>query len=140
VTRRRVRHVVTENQRVRDVVARLRAGDVDGIGPLLTASHESMRDDYEITVPEVDLAVSTALEAGALGARMTGGGFGGCVLALVAADTTEEVAAAVRRAFAAHRFTAPDTFIAEPSPGAGPLSSVAHGPVPARSPSWPESA
>jgi galactokinase len=121
VTRRRVRHVVTENQRVRDVVARLRAGEVDRIGPLLTASHASMRDDYEITVPEVDLAVSTALEAGALGARMTGGGFGGCVLALVAAGTTEEVAHAVRAAFAGHGFTAPDTFVAEPGPGAGPI-------------------
>jgi galactokinase len=105
------------------VVARLRAGEVDRIGPLLTASHESMRDDYEITVPEVDLAVTSALGAGALGARMTGGGFGGCVLALVGADTTEEVADAVRAAFASHAFTAPDTFIAEPSPGAGPLPS-----------------
>ena len=121
VTRRRVRHVVTENQRVRDVVARLRAGELDRIGPLLTASHESMRDDYEITVPEVDLAVTAALDAGALGARMTGGGFGGCVLALVAADTTDTVAHAVRVAFAGRGFTAPNTFIAEPGPGAGPL-------------------
>ncbi|KAB1920378.1 galactokinase, partial [Micromonospora sp. ALFpr18c] len=81
-TRRRVRHVVTEDQRVLDTVALLRAGRVQDIGPLLTASHVSMRDDFEITVPEIDTAVEAALEAGALGARMTGGGFGGCVLAL----------------------------------------------------------
>ena len=84
--RRRVRHVVTEDQRVLDTVALLRAGRVREIGPLLTASHASMRDDFEITVPEIDTAVEAALAAGAYGARMTGGGFGGCVLALVDAD------------------------------------------------------
>ena len=83
---RRARHVVTENARVLDTVAALRAGRVADIGPLLSASHASMRDDFEITVPRVDLIASTAEAAGALGARMTGGGFGGCVLALVPAD------------------------------------------------------
>ena len=84
VTRRRVRHVVTENQRVLDTVALLTAGRPDEIGPLLTASHASLRDDFEVTVPELDTAVEAALAAGAYGARMTGGGFGGCVIALSA--------------------------------------------------------
>jgi galactokinase len=122
VTRRRVRHVVTENQRVLDTVALLRAGDVTGIGPLMTASHASMRDDYEITVPQVDLIVETALESGADGARMTGGGFGGCVLALVDADRASAVADAVTAAFAAAGYDTPAWFVARPSEGAGRLA------------------
>ncbi|MEV4618069.1 galactokinase [Asanoa sp. NPDC049573] len=118
VMRRRVRHVVTEDQRVLDTVELLRAGRVREIGPLLTASHASMRDDFEITVPEVDLAVSTALAAGAYGARMTGGGFGGCVLALVDADALDAVAAAVAAGYAERAFTAPVWFAARPGAGA----------------------
>jgi galactokinase len=118
--RRRVRHVVTENQRVLDTVALLQTGRVREIAPLLSASHASMRDDYEITVPEVDLAAATAEAAGAYGARMTGGGFGGCVIALVDADAADPVAAAVTDAFAAQGFTAPAPFVAVPSAGAGP--------------------
>ncbi|MEU1683506.1 galactokinase [Micromonospora zamorensis] len=117
-TRRRVRHVVTEDQRVLDTVALLRAARVRDIGPLLTASHVSMRDDFEITVPEIDTAVEAALAAGALGARMTGGGFGGCVLALVEADRADEVAAAVTAAYAERGFTAPGTLTVVPAPGA----------------------
>jgi galactokinase len=112
VSARRVRHVVTENDRVLDTVQRLRDGAVTGIGPLLTASHASMRDDYEITVAEVDTAVETAMAAGAYGARMTGGGFGGCVLALVDADAVEPVADAVTKAFAVKGFAAPSWFAA----------------------------
>jgi galactokinase len=118
VMRRRVRHVVTENQRVLDTVALLRSGRYGDIGPLLTASHASMRDDYEITVPEVDTAVSAALDAGAYGARMTGGGFGGCVLALIDAPATDTVGTAVAKAFADAGFTAPAAFPAVPSGGA----------------------
>ncbi|MER7443259.1 galactokinase [Micromonospora avicenniae] len=117
-TRRRVRHVVTEDQRVLDTVALLRAGRVREIGPLLTASHVSMRDDFEITVPEIDTAVEAALAAGALGARMTGGGFGGCVLALVEAAAADSVAAAVTAAYAERGFTAPGTVTVLPAPGA----------------------
>lgn len=85
-TGRRVRHVVTENGRVLDTVALLDEGrDPRGIGPWLTASHESLRDDYEVTVAELDTAMEAALGAGAYGARMVGGGFGGSVIAL--ADT-----------------------------------------------------
>ncbi|MER7415433.1 galactokinase [Micromonospora peucetia] len=117
-TRRRVRHVVTENQRVLDTVALLRAGRVREIGPLLTASHASMRDDFEITVPEVDTAVEAALAAGALGARMTGGGFGGCVLALVGTERADAVAAAVTAAYAERGFPAPGHVTVLPGPGA----------------------
>jgi galactokinase len=122
VLRRRVRHVVTENLRVLSVVDLLRAGEPRRIGPLMTESHASMRDDFEITVPEVDTAVSAALGAGAYGARMTGGGFGGCVLALVDADATDLVAAAVAEAFAARGFAAPAPFVATPSAGATRLA------------------
>ncbi|MGC4852107.1 galactokinase [Micromonospora sp. DT4] len=117
-TRRRVRHVVTEDQRVLDTVTLLRAGRVRDIGPLLTASHVSMRDDFEITVPEIDTAVEAALSAGALGARMTGGGFGGCVLALVETDRADAVAEAVRAAYAERNYTAPTTVPVLPAPGA----------------------
>ncbi|MFR9778177.1 galactokinase [Micromonospora sp. MS34] len=117
-TRRRVRHVVTEDQRVLDTVALLRAGRVRDIGPLLTGSHASMRDDFEITVPEVDTAVEAALAAGAYGARMTGGGFGGCVLALVDASSADAVAAAVTAAYADRGFAAPGTLTVLPATGA----------------------
>jgi galactokinase len=116
--RRRVRHIVTENQRVLDTVELLRAGRIREIGPLLTASHASMRDDFEITVDQVDVAVRAALGAGAYGARMTGGGFGGCVLALIDSDATAAVTAAVRDAYAERDFTAPTTWPATPGPGA----------------------
>ncbi len=120
---RRVRHVVTEDARVLDVVARLRAGsDPRGIGPFLTQSHASMRDDFEITVPQVDTAVEAALSAGAHGARMTGGGFGGCVIALVEADAVDEVVSAVERAYSDEGFDAPAAFVAEPSDGARRLA------------------
>lgn len=115
---RRVRHIVTENQRVLDSVAALGAGDYPRLGELMTASHASMRDDYEITETSVDLAVETALASGALGARMTGGGFGGCVLALVAADRVATVTAAVVAAFAAAGLDEPVTFLGRPSAGA----------------------
>ena len=110
--------MVTENQRVLDTVALLRAGRVRDTGPLLTASHASMRDDFEITVPEVDTAVEAALAAGAYGARMTGGGFGGCVLALVDTDAAAEVAAAVTAAYAERGFRSPHPLTVLPAGGA----------------------
>nr|WP_300150295.1 galactokinase [Propionicimonas sp.] len=115
---RRVRHIVTENQRVLDSMTALAAADYAELGRLMTASHVSMRDDYEITEASVDLAVDTALAAGALGARMTGGGFGGCVLALIRADEEQRVADAVRGAFADAGLTEPVTFVGRPSAGA----------------------
>ncbi len=83
---RRVRHVLSENQRVRDTVAALRADDLGAVGELLDASHASLRDDYEISTPAVDAAVRRLREAGASGARLVGGGFGGSVLGLFAPD------------------------------------------------------
>ncbi|TWD81884.1 galactokinase [Kribbella amoyensis] len=118
VDRRRVRHVVTEIRRVEDAVALMRAGRLREVGPLFTASHASLRDDFEITVPELDVAVDTALAAGALGARMTGGGFGGCIIALVEAAAAEQVFAAIEKAFAEHGFRAPTSLAADPSAGA----------------------
>jgi galactokinase len=97
----------------------LRAGRVADLAPLLDASHASMRDDFEITVPTVDLAVETARERGALGARMTGGGFGGCIIALAAVGTADEVAAGIAERFAAEGFNPPAHFVGVPSAGAG---------------------
>jgi galactokinase len=118
VTFRRVRHVVTENQRVLDTVAALEASGPRAIGELLDASHRSMRDDFEISVPELDLAVETALENGAIGARMTGGGFGGSAIALVAQDDVSRIQVAIDGAFSEHAFGIPDTFVVRPSKGA----------------------
>jgi galactokinase len=116
-----VRHVVTENQRVLDTVARLRAGQIATIGPLLSASHASLRDDFEVSVPQLDVAAEAAAAAGAYGARMTGAGFGGCVIALVSAEAADGVAAAVTEAFAARGFARPVMFTATPSAGAARL-------------------
>lgn len=117
VTFRRVRHVVTEDQRVLDTVRALREHGPRAIGALLTASHASMRDDFEISTPELDLAVETALAAGAVGARMTGGGFGGAAIALVERDGVEGTADAMRAAFADAGFGAPHLFTVTPSEG-----------------------
>ncbi|KAF2414885.1 galactokinase [Microbacterium sp. B35-04] len=118
VTFRRVRHVVTENQRVLDTVRTLREQGPAAIGDLLVASHASMRDDFEISVPELDTAVEAALSAGAVGARMTGGGFGGAAIALVSHDRVQAVTDAATAAFAAAGFAAPTIFTVSPSAGA----------------------
>jgi galactokinase len=117
-TFRRIRHVITENQRVLDTVALLRTDGAAAIGELLDASHRSMRDDFEISVPELNLAVETAVSAGALGARMTGGGFGGAAIALVSLDDLSRIQVAVDNAFGEHAFGQPDTFLVTASDGA----------------------
>ncbi|MFB0835828.1 galactokinase [Arthrobacter halodurans] len=134
----RVRHIVTENERVLETVRLLEGAEADGaeadgpeadgaaaeargpgaIGELLTASHASMRDDFEISCAELDLAVDAALGAGALGARMTGGGFGGSAIALVRRDAAGTVAERVRDAFVEAGFARPDIFGVAPGPGA----------------------
>jgi galactokinase len=98
VDARRARHVLTENQRVLDFVAAFGDSDYTEAGRIFTASHASMRDDFDITTGHIDLIADTAVGAGALGARMTGGGFGGCVIALVPAERVEVVSRAVRLA------------------------------------------
>ncbi len=120
--RRYVRHVVTEDARVLEVARLLDDGRLAEIGPALTASHHSMRDDFRITVPEVDVAVEALLAAGALGARMTGGGFGGCVIGLVPDGSVDAAGDAVRRAFADAGFGEPALFTAAPAAGARPLA------------------
>ncbi len=95
----RLRHVRTENQRVRDFATALEAGDLDAAGRLLLESHASLRDDYEVSIPELDLLVSLAEDAGALGARLLGGGFGGAILALTQGDRADELAADVSSAY-----------------------------------------
>jgi galactokinase len=117
-TYRRVRHVVTENQRVLDTVRVLRSSGPAAIGELLDASHVSMRDDFEISVPELDLAVETAQAAGAIGARMTGGGFGGAAIALVRSDDVSRVQVAVDGAFAENGYAQPTMFTVTASEGA----------------------
>ncbi|MET9828548.1 galactokinase [Streptomyces sp. NPDC006385] len=116
--RRLVRHVVTEDQRVERVVSLLESGETRAIGPVLTQGHASLRDDFRISCPELDLVVDTALANGALGARMTGGGFGGSAIVLAEAADVETLTKAVEEAFAAAGFTAPRVFEAVPAAGA----------------------
>ena len=117
-TFRRVRHIITENQRVLDTVRTLRERGPRAIGQLLDASHRSMRDDFEISVPELDLAVETAVASGAIGARMTGGGFGGAAIALVETSGIDAVKATVVAAFAERGFGAPAIFTVTAAEGA----------------------
>ncbi len=121
VLRRRVRHVVTENARVTRTAELLRGGDVPGIADLLVASHRSLQHDYEVSCPELDLAVESAVRAGALGARMTGGGFGGSVIALTPSPAVETTVREVMLAFADHGFAEPVPRVVHPSSGARPL-------------------
>lgn len=116
--RRCVRHVVSDDHRVDRVVALLDAGDARAIGPVLTEGHLSLRDDLRISCPELDLVVDTANASGALGARMTGGGFGGSAIVLVEASEADTVTKAIGEAFGAAGFAAPRVFPAVPSAGA----------------------
>ncbi|WPO73267.1 galactokinase [Streptomyces sp. KN37] len=116
--RRYVRHIVSDDHRVERVIGLLDAGDVRAIGPVLTEGHASLRDDLRISCPELDLVVSTANAAGALGARMTGGGFGGSAIVLVETDDADRVTASVLAAFTAAGCTAPRVFPAVASAGA----------------------
>jgi galactokinase len=124
VLHRRARHVVTDNLRVRQVTSLLRAsggGDfrsLSEVGALLSQSHASLRDDFEVSWPEADVTVAVAVDAGALGARMTGGGFGGSALALIPEADVDQVAERVRLAFAERGWTEPEFLSAFPSDAA----------------------
>jgi galactokinase len=122
VLRRRARHVVTDNQRVHEVTALLRSGAVAGIGPLLTQSHRSLRDDFEVSWPEADAAADAAVAAGALGARMMGGGFGGSVIVLAPAERSADIVAAVGDTFGARSWPRPDLVPAAAEAGAYRMS------------------
>jgi galactokinase len=116
--RRRARHVITENTRVLAAVAALLAGRPADCGELLSASHRSLRDDFEVSWPQADAAVDAALAGGALGARMTGGGFGGSVIALAPGARTDEVRARVSETFGRRGWLSPCFLDARPSAGA----------------------
>jgi galactokinase len=118
VLRHRARHVITENHRVQAVVGLLRAGAMSEVGALLNASHLSLRDDFEISWPQADVATQAAVAAGALGARMIGGGFGGSVIALVPAGRAGEVADAVTVAYSRRGWVPPRAIPASPESGA----------------------
>ena len=120
VDARRARHVLTENHRVVDFVAALGDSDFAEAGRIFTASHASMRDDFEITTEHIDLIADAAVGAGALGARMTGGGFGGCVIALVPTDRVDSVGEAVRRVVCDAGFQRPVITRTHAAAGAGP--------------------
>jgi galactokinase len=119
---RRARHVITENARVLSAVEILRepgpAARLERLGPLLSASHASLRDDFEVSVPHLDVAQAAAEAAGALGARLMGGGFGGSVLALVPRRDRDAVQAAVLDAFREQGWAAPGLFSVRPAAGA----------------------
>ncbi|MGW0580510.1 galactokinase [Streptomyces sp. NPDC002920] len=116
--RRLVRHVVTEDARVQRVVSLLESGDTRAIGPVLTEGHASLRDDFRVSCPELDLVVDTAVATGALGARMTGGGFGGSAIVLAETAEVDTLTKAFEVAFATAGYTGPRIFEAVPSPGA----------------------
>lgn len=107
VERRRARHVISEQHRVQQFVDLLRAGRLDGLGALMLGSHASLRDDYQVSCRELDLAVESVCAAGALGARMTGGGFGGSAIALVRRDERHRIEDAVQGAFVARGWREP---------------------------------
>ena len=114
----RARHVFTENDRVRAAAQAIEDHDPARLGRLLTESHTSLRDDYEVSCVELDLAVETALAAGAYGARMTGGGFGGSALALVDPQHVTRVRTDIAQAFTDAHLLRPRFLVAQPSEGA----------------------
>ena len=118
----RARHAITEMKRVLDCVEALSSGDFVKVGQLLNQSHLSLRDDYNVSCPELNAAVEASLVAGALGSRMVGGGFGGSAIALIKASKTSSTISAVEKAFADRKFKAPRFFTSLPSQGAELLS------------------
>jgi galactokinase len=124
---RRARHVVAENRRVLETADALRDGDNGALGALLLASHTSLRDDYEVSTPQLDLLVELLVEHGALGARLTGAGFGGCVVAVVPRHHADDVAAKTARRYRDATGLDPAAFVVRAVDGAGPLTGSAAG-------------
>lgn len=121
----RARHVVSENQRVLEAVAAIRAGDLDALGSILLASHMSLRDDFEVSTPELDLLVDLLMEAGAVGARLTGAGFGGCVVGLVRPDRLDRAAEQTTARYREATGLEPSAFAVRAVDGAGALAPEA---------------
>ena len=115
---KRARHAVTEVKRVMEAVLALETKNFVALGILLNQSHASLRDDYNVSCPELNAAVDASLSAGALGARMVGGGFGGSAIALIKAAQVRETIAAVEKVFVENKFKAPRFFTSLPSQGA----------------------
>lgn len=118
IIKRRARHVITEDLRVLQAVEALGSDDFRTFGQLMYASHVSLRDDYEVSVPQLDLFVETAMASGALGARLTGAGFGGCAIALIGSQDVDAMESAVRDAYREREFTGPVFYSFLPSSGA----------------------
>lgn len=118
VTFRRCRHVVTENQRVLEAVSALKSGNMPKLGQLLLESHASMRDDFEISIEELDTAVDVAMSVGAIGSRMTGGGFGGAAIAVIEESKLEALSNQCKKIFAEKGYAEPNIFSVSPSEGA----------------------
>lgn len=114
------RHVVTENARTHAFVDALRNGDINALGPLMLASHASLRDDYKVSTAELDLLVDLLVEHGAIGARLTGAGFGGCVVALIQRNHADDCLAKTATDYRAHTGIEPTTIVARSSDAAGP--------------------
>lgn len=121
---RRVRHVLTENSRVLRAVAALKRDDLTELGKLMNESHFSLRDDFEVSCPELDVAVEAALQTGALGARMMGGGFGGSAIALIGTELIAKLETLVARQFESHGFAPPKVYLVTASKGAHIVSST----------------
>jgi galactokinase len=118
-TFRRARHVISENQRCVNFRVALQAGDLDQIGTLMEASHESLRVDYEVTSPELDAMAAAAWESpGCVGARMTGAGFGGACIALVQADEVEAFRVSCQRAYEERTARTPELHVCKAEDGA----------------------
>jgi galactokinase len=118
----RGRHAVTEMMRVQEFAAALRAEDIDALGPLMLASHASSRDDMGVSTPELDTLVECLCDAGALGARLTGAGFGGCVVALVPEARAEAIAHDAARAYREKTEREPQAWVVQAAAGAERLS------------------
>jgi galactokinase len=114
-------HVVTENERVHDTAAALRAGDLERVGELFSESHASLRDDYEVSTLELDALVAALEDAGALGARLTGAGFGGAVVAACRRASATGIAAAATARYTAETGRKPQTWLVQAVDGAGPI-------------------
>ncbi len=119
--RRRARHVVSEQARVRAAVRAFGRGELDEVGDLFAASHASLRDDFEVSCPELDLAVASAYDAGAIASRMTGGGFGGSIVALVRDTDVDAVTSAISSAFSSAGYLTPDVLVVDAADGARAL-------------------
>lgn len=122
ILKSRTQHVFTENTRVRGAVKALREERWELVGSMLTASHTSLCEDFQVSSPELDLAVESALTRGALGARMTGGGFGGCAIALIEPEKVDELRSMLEAQFTAREWPSPHVFVTQPQHGAQELT------------------